>query len=197
MSIGLEVKEVTTQSPHGIYLYDPSKDVWRLIATEGDPYIPKEDGAYVIYFDNTKCPACRRYDPIWFGYIRSVARKLENYRFVIVLCDWFARECKSTAAANTFRHYDVHASPTTILLYVKNGKEVYRESYEGVLKEDELKAVVEGFVERAEKAMRGEKVEKPIKKEEADVAELIKLLLAIIKSVEKEERSAAQEQRKS
>ncbi len=165
-----------------MYIYDRANDEWVLIRVEGDPFKPTKDGVYVIYFDNTKCPACRRYDPIWFNYVRKYASKDPKLNFVIVLCEWFARNCNSEAASKTFREYDVHASPTTIFLYVKGGKSVYSEKYEGVLYEFELSMITDGFVERAEKSLKGEKVQPPIKATASSalqqlIAELLKMII--------------------
>lgn len=176
------VKEVDTKCPHGIYIYDRDRDLWMLVRSDGDAFEPSEDGVYVIYFDNTKCPACRKYDTIWFPFVRKWSKEHHNHKFVVVLCDWFARECKSEAASNSFRKYDVHASPTTVITYVKDGKRVYDEKYEGVLYEFELKLILEGFEERANKHLRGEKVELPIKKESVE-ASLQKLIAEIIKQL--------------
>jgi len=177
-------------------VYDRDTDTWVLVRTEGDPFKPDKDGIYVIYFDNTKCPACRRYDPIWFSYVRKYSAKDPKLNFVIVLCEWFARNCKSEAASKTFREYDVHASPTTIFLYVKNGKSVYNEKYEGVLYEFELSMITEGFVERAEKSLRGEKVQPPIKATASStLQQLITELLKMI--IEKEAKEQSKESGKS
>ena len=187
-------KTVGTDCPHGIYVYDRNNDVWILVRCEGEPFVPDKDGVYVIYFDNTKCPACRKYDNIWFPFVQKYAKQNPDMHFVIVLCEWFARNCKSEAAAGTFRKYDVHASPTTIFLYVKNGKEVYNEKYEGVLYEFELKLITEGFVERAEKSLRGEKVEKPVKASTTEaIQQLIQEILRLIIEKEKslEEKSGS------
>ncbi len=177
-----EYKRVDKDTPHGIYVYDPEKDVWRLLRREGEAFNPGElgDGAYVLYFDNTRCPACRKYDLHWYPFIETTGRGLKGYYFVIVLCEWFARNCKSPAAAATFKKFNVHASPTTILAYVKNGKKVYEEKYEGYLTLEELLKVVPGFTERGEMAARGEKVEPPLKKGGGE-DELIKLLLKLLK----------------
>lgn len=154
-------------SPNGIYVYSPKAGKWMLVTGEGDeePFTPKSDGFFVIYFDNTKCPACRAYDKIWFPYIEKKASELwgKGFRFIVVLCDWFARECRSKAAAETFRKYEVRASPTTILSAVKGGEQVRLERYEGVLNAEELKLVVEGFPERVEAYLRGEEPPDPRK----------------------------------
>jgi len=136
--VGVEVREVDPTSPHGIYRYIPEKDVWRLIQVDGEAFTPKEDGFYVIYFDNTRCPACRVYDLYWYPWVREYAKKHNDTHFIIVLCRWFARNCDSTAASNTFKHWSVRASPTTLFLYVRNGKIVVDTRREGVLDRDKL-----------------------------------------------------------
>ncbi|NPA97581.1 MAG: hypothetical protein GXO32_08280 [Crenarchaeota archaeon] len=184
------VKQVDTSCPHGIYVYDREADEWVLVATEGEPFKPTRDGIYAIYFDNTKCPACRRYDPIWFNYVKKYSQKNPQMNFVIVLCEWFARNCKSEAASKTFKEFDVHASPTTVFLYVKGGKAVYKEKYEGVLYEFELSMITDGFADRAERSLRGEKVQPPIKATASSaLQQLISELLKMI--IEKEMKQGA------
>lgn len=174
----VEFKEVGPGCPHGLYIYDRERDLWVLFSSRvGDLFIPKVDGYYVIYFDNARCPACRKYDLHWFPYVRQNAGRLHDHYFIIALCEWFARECKSPVASNTFTYYAVHASPTTILLYVKGGSEVYRETYDGYLKTDELEKVVGGFKARAEAHEKGLKVSKPIE-EGTDIIKLLRQLLA-------------------
>ncbi|RLG88068.1 MAG: hypothetical protein DRO18_02150 [Thermoprotei archaeon] len=171
---------VNEESPHGLYIFDVSKSMWRYIENPGDEaWVPKEDGYYIIYFDNTACPACRRYDPTWFSFTKKYAPKLKDHKFVIILCEWFARRCKSPVASKTFKYFEVHASPTTMLVGVVNGKIVHKEKYEGVLKYDELSKVVLGFKERVEKVLRGEPVEKPLKSEEIP-EEVAKILVALL-----------------
>ncbi|MCD6428676.1 MAG: hypothetical protein J7L12_03565 [Desulfurococcales archaeon] len=172
-------KAIGADSPHGIYLYDRLNDEWVLASVDGEAFMPKSDGYYIIYFDNTRCSACRKYDKYWFPYVRKVAKELSDHYFVIVLCEWFARNCRSESASKTFATFDVHASPTTYLLHVKDGEVAYKEKYEGYLTDAELEKIVGEFKVRAEKAERGEKVELP-KKEEVDVVELLKKLLEAI-----------------
>ncbi|MEM0361134.1 MAG: hypothetical protein QXH57_05925 [Sulfolobales archaeon] len=179
------VKEVSSESPHGIYVYDRSRDEWVLTSTNGNAFKPVVDGYYIIYFDNAKCHACRSFDSDWFPYIRSIAKKLDRHYFLVVLCEWFSRKCASEAASKTFKEYEVHASPTTYLIYLKNGGIVYKEKYEGRLNSVELVKVVEGFATRAEKFMRGEKVELPKAGEEVDITELIKKLIEALNEANK------------
>ena len=179
----VRLKKVDSKSPHGIYIYDPKRDEWVLVRSEGRYFNPRNDGFYIIYFDNTKCPACRKYDNYWFPYVSKNATKLEKHYFVIILCEWFARNCRSRAASESFRHYDVHASPTTILLYIKNGKIIHQEKYEGYLTYEELEKVVGEFRDRALRAERGEKVELPKKTLEEELLELLKKILSSTEKV--------------
>ncbi len=184
-------KVIGADSPHGIYLYDKLNDEWVLTSVDGEAFLPRSDGYYIIYFDNTKCSACRKYDKYWFPYVRKAAKELSDHYFVIVLCEWFARNCRSESASKTFTTFDVHASPTTYLLHVKDGEVAYKEKYEGYLTDTELEKVVGEFKARAEKAERGEKVELP-KREEVDVVELLKKLLEAI-SAEAEAKKSSRE----
>jgi len=176
-------KKVTTESPHGIYIYRPREKVWEFLRADGGAFEPPEKGVYVIYFDNTKCSACRKYDETWFPFAEKwSSEKGVNTKFVIILCDWFARECKSQAAAESFKKFDVHASPTTVVIYADENRAIrYQEKYEGVMYEFELKLVLDKFEERAQKAMKGEKVSPPISKESGKALE--ELILQIIKAL--------------
>ena len=147
---GLELEKVGTDSPHGIYVYDFSKEKWVLRQVDGNPNLPWGDGYYVIYFDNARCPACRVYDNYWFPFVKVFGKMFPEYNFVIVLCDWFARECFSEAASSAYRKFDVHASPTTILLQVRNGQILKKEELSGVKKLDELLNVVTNFLKTAQ-----------------------------------------------
>ncbi len=147
----VELDMVGVDSPNGVYIYDKKKNKWVLISTDGEHYVPDEDGVYVIYFDNTRCPACRIYDLSWYTYIKLFGKDLEDVNFVIILCEWFARNCKSEAAKKSFEYYNIHASPTTVLLYVKNGKVVLEDRFEGAKKLDFLASKIEEFIRKARK----------------------------------------------
>jgi len=71
----------------------------------------------------------------------------KNTHYVVVLCDWFSRECDSSIARGSFEHYDIHASPTTLLLYVENTVVKANERLEGVKRIDELVNAVSKFIE--------------------------------------------------
>ncbi len=139
-------KIVDVDSPHGIYKYERSTREWILIDTDSDGFKPYKDGYYVIYFDNAKCPACRIYDLFWYPFIETIGRNLSNVEFIIVLCEWFARQCRSRAASNTFKKFEVIASPTTALIEVKNNNIVREEKIRGVVKIDELAKKVLEFI---------------------------------------------------
>lgn len=181
----LMLKIVNESSQNGIYTYDSASGLWKFIRSEGDYYKPDKKGIHVIYFDNAKCSACRKYDNIWFPFVQNTATTKNNTYFVIILCNWFARDCTSKAAAESFRFYDIHASPTTLVIYVDDRGEIkYQEKYEGVLYEFELKLILENFEERALKAMKGEKVSPPIDKKSSAVDDIIlQILKQIIEKV--------------
>ncbi len=179
----IKVKRVDEKCIHGIYIYDPRQNLWILMQRDGGYFKPSGKGVYVIYFDNGKCSACRKYDGIWFPFVEKYSKDRNDINFVIILCDWFARECSSQAASESFKHFDVHASPTTIALYSDEKGEIkYQEKYEGVLYEFELKLILENFLERAEKHMRGEKVTPPISKESSSKA-IEDIVMQILKAL--------------
>ncbi|MGB9726173.1 MAG: hypothetical protein ACPLZ8_05980 [Fervidicoccaceae archaeon] len=135
--------EVGPTSPNGIYFLDG--DSWKLLRSEGLPLHPGErgDGIYVFYFDNTKCPACRKFDTEWFPFVKENANKA---MYFIILCDWFARECSSKAASLTFMLHEVRASPTTIFFKVKNGEVRKQEKIEGVVSKQKLEEALAKIV---------------------------------------------------
>lgn len=148
---GVELDIIGVDSPHGIYVYDKARDKWVLIRVDDGPFRPDRDGFYIVYFDNTKCPACRIYDLTWYPYVKLIGSSMENTYFYIILCDWFAHECRSEAARNSFKHYDVHASPTTLLLYVENGEVKAQEKIEGTKPLDKLASIIDEFIKKNKK----------------------------------------------
>ncbi len=129
---GKEFKVIDSSSPHGVYVYNKEKKAWVLTQTSGGPFKPEKDGLYVVYFGNTRCPACKAYDTIWYPYVELLGWKLEDVEFVVVLCEWFTHKCFSEAARNSFKEYNVKASPTTLFVCLKNGEKVFEEKVEGV-----------------------------------------------------------------
>ncbi len=147
----IELDIVGIDTPHGIYVYDRDRDKWVLIRRNGEAFQPWSDGYYIVYFDNTLCPACRIYDLSWYTFIKLFGKKYENTYYVIILCDWFAQKCRSEAARKSFEKYNIHASPTTLLLYVENGKIVREERIEGAKTVDQLVDLIEEFMSRNKK----------------------------------------------
>lgn len=146
---GLELDRVEPDSPHGIYMYDFDKEKWVLKQVTGNPQILWRNGFYLIYFDNARCPACRSYDNYWYPFVKLFGKMFNEYKYIVVLCDWFARECVSEAASSAFKNFDVHASPTTILLYVENGKIKNKKEVSGVKKLDELLNILNEFTKES------------------------------------------------
>lgn len=143
------VKRVDVGSPHGIYYYNKEKNEWVLVMKDDgilEPFLG--DGYYVIYFDNTRCPACRIYDLSWYSFIELFGKDYDSVNFVIVLCSWFARECDSKAASESFKKYEVRASPTTILWFVKNGEIIATERKDGSMSLDKLAKFIDGFIKK-------------------------------------------------
>ncbi|WFO75095.1 hypothetical protein J4526_08485 [Desulfurococcaceae archaeon MEX13E-LK6-19] len=139
------VKIVDVKSPHGVYVYNKKDKLWDLVMVDGEAFKPWKDGYWIIYFDNTRCPACRIYDFSWYVYVETIGRTMDDTEFVIILCDWFARECKSEAAKKSFEEYDIHASPTTILMKVSNGKIEKMERVRGAKNLGELIEIINKF----------------------------------------------------
>ncbi|AFL66241.1 hypothetical protein [Desulfurococcus amylolyticus] len=152
--VGLEVESIGPESPHGVYVFDHSSGKWILRQIEGDYFKPWEDGLYVIYFDNAKCPACRGYDAYWYPFVKLFGSAFKNSHYVVILCDWFTRECDSSIARGSFEHYDIHASPTTLLLYVENNGVKASKRLEGSKRIDELVNEVSNFI----KSVKGSQV---------------------------------------
>ncbi len=174
-------ERVTSSSDHGIYVYDRNVGKWFYSENETNVL---SDGLYVVYFDNTECNACRRYDGIWFPIIESYSREFP-YTYVIVLCGWFSNECKSKKASHLFDKFKIKASPTTLFLYVKNGKVIYDERYEGVLEHKDLIYVLKTFKDRALRAEKGLPVIKP-PMEASQADRLLKALLSLFSLESKE-----------
>lgn len=144
---GRAIARIDPSSPHGIYRYDYASGAWVEINPAEGYLEPRADGLHVIYFDNARCPACRVYDLYWFPFVSLMGQMYDNANFYVVLCEWFARNCGSEKASRTFERYDVHASPTTMILYVSGGKVVATRRLEGVKRIDQLAEELERFLE--------------------------------------------------
>jgi len=137
-------RRLDASTPHGVYVYDKGSGLW-LPLPAGGAFKPYRDGFYAVYFDNTRCPACRVYDAVWYAYVELVGRRIPDTEFVVVLCEWFSGRCGSRAAAESFREYGVRASPTTVLLRVEGGEIAGRRDLRGVRGVGELARELEEF----------------------------------------------------
>lgn len=151
--VDLELDTISPESPNGIYVYDGKREKWVLKYLNGDFFQPWEDGLFVIYFDNAKCPACRAYDTYWYPFVKLIGPTFQNSHYVIILCDWFAKECDSEIARGSFQKYDVHASPTTLLMYSNSGKIILQDKLEGVKRMDELANSIQEFLDKVSKTI--------------------------------------------
>lgn len=128
--------------PHGIYLYKDGK--WVLLRDKGGALELGElgPGVYAVYFDNALCPACRVQDMYWERLVKRLGSNHGIY-FLVVLCDWFADNCSSEAASESFKKFNISASPTLIIARVEgSSKDV--ETLEGVRSDK----VIESYLKR-------------------------------------------------
>ncbi|BAN89655.1 TlpA family protein disulfide reductase [Aeropyrum camini] len=148
----MEAKVPGPGSQHGIYIYSPGEGGWKIHRVDGGALDPKElgDGVVVVYFDNALCPACRLQDRYWLEVVNKYSGD-GRVRFVVVLCDWFSQNCSSKAAAESFNHHRIGASPTIAVFAVKNGEVVYKEYLEGVRPAN----IIALYIDRALKAYTG------------------------------------------
>ena len=128
MSSGAVLRVVEPASPHGIYVYSPEKRGW-VQASKRDL---AGDGIYAIYFSNSGCGACRLFDDIWYPAVEKLAPRA-SARFVVVLCEYFANSCESEDASSLFKEFDVHVSPTIVLVKRSNSRIVKLLKHEGLI----------------------------------------------------------------
>jgi len=112
-------------SSHGVYVWSDR----RWIAADRSAL--DGDGFYIIYFSNSECGACRVFDDVWYPFVEMVSER-SAARFIIVLCGWFTRDCSSEDARSLFKEFDVHVSPTVIVMKRSNGKVEKLLKYEGL-----------------------------------------------------------------
>ena len=118
--------------PNGVYVYDHEKKTWML-----EEKIPlMENGYHVIYFDNANCYACRKFDNEWFSFADSVDPP--KPLLIVVLCNWFAKQCSSEHAKRLFEIFDVHISPTIVFMIREEGKITRMYRHEGILDREKL-----------------------------------------------------------
>jgi len=139
----LGFKVVTADCPHGVYVYNKNTGIWELV---GEDYT-MHDGYYVMYFDNTYCPACRIFDFSWYIMIETLGKEYDKITFIIVHCGWFTKSCESKIAREFFKKFDIHSSPTILLLRIKNGEVVRKERMKGSEAIEYLAERIEQFME--------------------------------------------------
>jgi len=112
-------------SSHGVYVWrDGGWVASSRSALDGN-------GLYFIYFSNSECGACRVFDDVWYAFVEMLAGR-SAARFAVVLCGWFARDCCSEDARSLFKEFDVHVSPTVVVLKRSSGRVEKLLKYEGL-----------------------------------------------------------------
>jgi len=118
-------RRLEPSSPHGVYVWRGGR--W---AAAGRGELDG-DGLYFIYFSNSECGACRVFDEVWYPFVEMVSGR-SAARFLLVLCGWFTRDCSSEDAKSLFKEFDVHVSPTVVVLKRSNGRVEKLLKYEGL-----------------------------------------------------------------
>ncbi len=108
-----------TINAEGVYIYDNGE--WRKQDTGGNPWVPKDNGTYLIYFKNLECSHCRVFDPVWIEYIEQYSQQ-DNLTPVEIVCTWFTQQCKDDSARASFAAYaslsnGQFGSPWLVLIY--------------------------------------------------------------------------------
>ena len=127
----------------GVYIYE--NGVWRRLEVEG-PYIPLENGVYIIYFRNRMCAGCKNFDYIWRRFIDVFKKGFGKP--VLIQCTDFFYNCNSQSASDSFIFYLVFSTPQVIVAIIEDGIPIYieRETYfENV---ESLESFVYGVYER-------------------------------------------------
>lgn len=130
----------------GVYVY--SEGLWQRLRIEG-PFLPDNDGVYLIYFRSPKCPGCKAFDRVWIEFVKSNAPRLST---VLVQCKELFASCDDEAARDTFILYLVLATPQILVAIVEGGELRYVEREVGTLSFEELRSFMLGARERMERA---------------------------------------------
>lgn len=78
------------------------------------------EGKYIVFFDNRKCPFCRIFDVLWEVLLKDLGTK--NIKFIKIVCSYFASECSNEEAKKFYVEYEIWKSPS-IMLINASGKE--------------------------------------------------------------------------
>lgn len=120
MGIGAGANTINTE---GVFVLLNGK--WVRQELGASPWIPTDNGTYIVYFKNLECPACKAFDPIWDEYVEEYVKKGrgEPVTPVVVSCTWFTQRCSDPTAYASFVGYQVPFSPA--LLVWHNGTVMY------------------------------------------------------------------------
>ncbi|MEM1619916.1 MAG: protein disulfide isomerase family protein [Fervidicoccaceae archaeon] len=111
--IGSLLEKSYEVSSEGVYVLTESR--WTRVKLDGYFWSPPDNGGYIVYFNNLRCPACRAFDPTWEDFAKKYGR--ENFTLVEVVCTWFAISCSDPTARATFNAYSIYQSPTLMVIY--------------------------------------------------------------------------------
>jgi hypothetical protein len=79
-----------------------------------------ENGKYIVFFDNRKCPFCRIFDVMWDLLVKD--QMLSDIKFVKVVCSYFASDCVNEEAKKAYTEHEIWKSPTVMLVEVTNSE---------------------------------------------------------------------------
>jgi len=108
--------------PHeeGVYVFDRGSRRWTRIEVDG-PWVPREDGTYLVYFRNKICPGCKGFDKLWRELVYERIDELQAVP-AMVQCTNFFFNCSDRTAADTFILFLVNATPQVLVLVVEGGE---------------------------------------------------------------------------
>ncbi len=109
----------------GVFVLNTRSKEWVKVVEDG-PWVPREDGVYVVYFRNHICPGCKAFDRIWEELIEEHLNNLMATP-ALVQCHNFFFDCNDKTAADTFLLFLVNATPQVISLIVEGGELRYVE----------------------------------------------------------------------
>lgn len=76
------------------------------------------DRPLLLYFDNRKCPFCRRFDEKWKSLVSLLTRRGDPLP-VRVVCTFFHEDCRNSLARELFQKLGVGVTP--LLVYLARG----------------------------------------------------------------------------
>lgn len=97
----------------GVYVFRGGE--WERVDLGYSPWIPADNGSYIVYFRNLNCPHCREFDPHWWEFVDKYSAKV-NATAVTVVCTYFQLACSDPTAISTFNAFRVSASPMLVVI---------------------------------------------------------------------------------